>query len=75
MKWLVLAPLAAYWDPASGLAPSTFISGKSVQVTGQFDAPAAQTCQVVGAPAGQPTEAAADVILGCREEFVITSTR
>jgi hypothetical protein len=75
MKWLVLAPLAAYWDPASGPAPSTFTSGKSVQVTGQFDAPAAQTCHVVDASAAQPTEAAADVIHGCREEFVITSVR
>jgi hypothetical protein len=70
-----LSPLAAYWDPASGLVPSSFTSGMSVQVTGQFDAPAAQTCHVVDAPTGQPTEAPADAILSCREEFVITSVR
>jgi hypothetical protein len=70
-----LSPLPAYWDPATGLTPSSFTSDKSVQVTGQFDAPAAQTCHVLDAPVGQPTEAPADVILGCREEFVITSMR
>jgi len=70
-----LSPLPAYWDPASGLTPSNFTSDKSVQVTGQFDAPAAQTCHVIDAAVGQPTEAPADVILGCREEFVITRMR
>jgi hypothetical protein len=67
-----LMPLDAYWDPSSGLKPASFATGATIQVTGHFDDPAARSCHGMSA-AGQSPEPAAQVVMACRETFVITS--
>ena len=66
-----LMPLDAYWDPSSGLKAASFPAGATIQVTGHFDDPAAQSCHVTSA-AGQSPEPAAEVVLACRETFIVT---
>lgn len=57
-------------DPASGVSlgdPNT-----SVRVTGHFDDPAAQTCQLTEPSPGQSLEPVALSIEPCRQTFVVT---
>jgi len=68
-------PLDVYWDPASGITAATFRSGKTVQITGHFDDPAAATCHVASVPAGQSPAAPDAVVLSCRETFVVTGVQ
>jgi hypothetical protein len=65
--------MAAYWNPASGLKPASFPFGPTLRITGHFDDPAALTCHEVDVPAGQATEPPADVVLACRETFIVTA--
>jgi hypothetical protein len=65
--------IAVYWNPASGLKPASFPYRQTLRITGHFDDPAARTCHLVGGPAGQVTEPPADVVLACRETFVVTA--
>lgn len=65
-------PLDVYWNPASGLKPASFIAGASVEITGHFDDPAALTCHVTDVPAGQSPPTSDQVILACRETFIVS---
>lgn len=67
-----LIPLAAYWDPSSRLTPASFPVDGTVQVTGHFDDPAAGTCHATSAPGPSPVPAA-QIVLACRETFVVTT--
>jgi len=67
-----LPPLAAYWDPGSRLTPASFPADGTVQIAGHFDDPAARTCHITSASGASP-EPAAEVVLGCRETFVVTT--
>jgi hypothetical protein len=64
--------LDVYWNPASGLKPASFIAGASVEITGHFDDPAALTCHVTDVPAGQSPPTSDQVILACRETFIVS---
>ena len=68
-----LAALDAYWKPGSGLTAASFTIDKTVTITGHFDDPAAASCHITSQPAGQSQEPAADVVLACREAFVVTA--
>jgi hypothetical protein len=54
--------------------PNGFASpvGAHVQVTGHFDDPAAQTCTAGPLPGDTPPPPAADTVLLCRTQFVVT---
>jgi hypothetical protein len=65
--------IAVYWNPASGLKPTSFPGGQTLRITGHFDDPAALTCHLAGVPSSQVTEPPADVVLACRETFVVTA--
>jgi hypothetical protein len=67
-----LPPLAAYWAPGSGLIAASFPIDKTVQITGHLDDPAARTCRL-SSTSGPSPEPAAEVVLGCRETFVVTT--
>jgi hypothetical protein len=67
-----LPPLAAYWDPSSHLTPASFPADSTVQITGHFDDPAARTCHLTSV-SGQSPEPAAQIVLACRETFVVTA--
>ncbi len=67
-----LMPLAAYWDPSSGLTPASFPADRTVQITGHFDDPAARTCHVTSGSGPSP-EPVAEVVLTCRETFAVTA--
>ena len=68
--------LAAYLAPGSGLDQAQFVPGAIVQVTGHFDDPAAAACRIVrAAPPEWPVLTPAEVVLACREAFVVTSVR
>jgi hypothetical protein len=64
--------LTAVFDPAVGDAVPAFDSEAVVNVTGQFDHPAAQTCRLEPDPDNPPHEL---VVLACRAQFVVTSIR
>lgn len=67
--------LAVYVAPGSGLDQAQFVPGAIVQVTGHFDDPAAAACRIVAAqpePGWRPPTPA-EVVLRCREAFVVTS--
>ena len=68
-----LQSLDAYWDPASGLTPTSFTAGRTMRITGHFDDPAASTCHVASVPKGQSPEPPGAVVLGCREAFIVTA--
>jgi hypothetical protein len=68
-------PLAAYWNPASGLTPSSFPTDRTLTITGHFDDPAASTCHVVPGASAQPSASPDPLVLACREEFVVTSVQ
>jgi hypothetical protein len=72
-----VATLEVYAAPGSGVDQAQFFPGAIIFVTGHFDDPAAAACRVVGAqqePDFQvPT--AAEVVLACREAFVVTSVQ
>lgn len=65
--------LDVYWDPASGLTPKSFPVARTVRITGHFDDPAASSCRVTSVPKGQSPEPPGDVVLGCREAFIVTA--
>ncbi len=67
-----LGALDVYWNPTSGLKPASFVAGKTVQITGHFDDPVASTCHATDVPAGQSPERSDQVVLTCRETFVVT---
>jgi len=67
-----LPPLDVYWNPNSGLKPASFVVGASVTITGHFDDPAAATCKVTEVPAGQSPPAPVQVVLACREAFIVS---
>lgn len=67
-----LPPLAAYWDPSSRLTPASFPADSTVQITGHFDDPAARTCHLTSVSGPSP-EPAAQIVLACRETFVVTA--
>jgi hypothetical protein len=69
-----LPPLAAYWDPSSRLTPASFPADGTVQIAGHFDDPAARTCHLTSGSGASP-EPAAEVVLICRETFVVTAVR
>jgi len=62
------ASLPAYWDPSSGLTTASFPADQTVTITGHFDDAAAANCHVVGS-----SSPASDVVLACREAFVVTA--
>ena len=66
------AALAAYWNPSSHLTLASFRIGQTVQITGHFDDPAARTCHLTLA-AGPSPEPPAQIVLTCRETFVVTA--
>jgi hypothetical protein len=68
-----LPPLDVYWNPTSGLKPATFVAGASVKVTGHFDDPAASTCHITEVPSGQSPPAPDQVVLACRETFIVSA--
>jgi hypothetical protein len=70
-----VVPLDVYWNPSSGLTPASFPADKTVQITGHFDDPAASTCHVTSVPAGQSSEPSDQVVLTCRETFIVTAAR
>jgi hypothetical protein len=68
------AGLAAYWDlPAAPTAttPPALVAGTSVRVTGHLDDATAQMCHLSSGPPGQPTQPPTEVVLSCREEFIV----
>jgi hypothetical protein len=68
--------LEVYAAPGSGVDRTQFVPGAVILVTGHFDDPAAAACRVVAQPAPDvqvPT--AAELVLACREAFVVTSVR
>jgi hypothetical protein len=67
-----LPPLAAYWDPSSRLTPASFPAEGIIQITGHFDDLAARTCNAKSAP-GQSPQPAAQLVMACRETFVVTT--
>jgi hypothetical protein len=67
-----LMPLAAYWDPGSRLTSASFPADRTVQITGHFDDPAARGCHLASA-SGQSPEPAAQIVMACRETFVVTA--
>jgi hypothetical protein len=73
----ILGPtLEVYAAPGSGVDRAQFVPGAIMLVTGHFDDPAAAACRVVAQPAPDvqvPT--AAEIVLACREAFVVTSVR
>ncbi len=69
--------LEVYAAPGSGVDPAQFFPGAIVQVTGHFDDPAATACRVVAAQPepGWQVPTPAEVVLACREAFVVTSVQ
>ena len=72
-----LQTLEAYAAPGSGVDQVQFVPGGIVLVTGHFDDPAAATCRVVGAQLQPDLQVPTpeEVMLHCREAFVVTSVR
>lgn len=68
-----LPPLDVYWNPTSGLKSASFVAGAGVKVTGHFDDPAASTCHITDVPAGQSPPAPDQVVLACRETFIVSA--
>ena len=71
-----LPTLEAYAAPGSGVNQAQFVAAAIVLVTGHFDDPAAAICRLVGQREPElhvPTPA--EVVLRCREAFVVTSVR
>jgi len=68
-----LPPLDVYWNPTSGLKPASFVTGAGLQITGHFDDPAASTCHVTDVAAGQSPPAPDQVVLACREAFIVSA--
>ena len=68
-----LPPLDVYWNPTSGLKTASFVAGAGVQITGHFDDPAASACHVTETPAGLSPPAPDQVILVCRETFIVSA--
>jgi hypothetical protein len=67
--------LEVYVAPGSGLDQAQFVPGAIVQVTGHFDDPAAAACRVVAAQTEGRLPTPAEVVLACREAFVMTSVQ
>lgn len=67
--------LPVYWNPSSGLRPASFPADQTLTFTGHFDDPAAATCRISSAPAGQSPEPTADVVLSCRQAFIVSAVR
>ena len=68
--------LEVYVAPGSGVDQAQFLPGAIMLVTGHFDDPAAAACRVVAQPAPDvQVPPAAEVVLVCREAFVVTSVR
>ena len=69
--------LEVYAAPGSGVDQAKFVPGAIMIVTGHFDDPAAAACRVVAAQLEPDLRAptAAEVVLWCREAFVVTSVR
>lgn len=69
--------LSVYAAPGSGIDQAQFVPGAIMLVTGHFDDPAAAACRVVAAQLEPDLRAptAAEVVLFCRESFVVTSMR
>jgi len=68
-------PLDVYWNPSSGLTPASFPALATVRITGHFDDPAAGSCQISSAQPGSSPEPPTEVVLACRETFVVTSVQ
>ncbi len=66
----ILAPGVSTKKLKYGIDPKDWLK---VRVVGQFDYPAARTCKGVKQDADPPSPA--EVVLGCREKFVITSIK
>jgi hypothetical protein len=78
MTAFILGPtLEVYAAPGSGVDQAQFVPGAIMLVTGHFDDPAAAACRVVAArlEPGLQVPTAAEVVLICREAFVVTSVR
>jgi hypothetical protein len=68
--------LEVYAAPGSGVDQAQFVPGAIMLVTGHFDDPAAAACRVVAQPAPDvEVPPAAEVVLVCRQAFVVTSVR
>jgi len=69
--------LDVYAAPGSGVDQAKFVRGAIMIVTGHFDDPAAASCRVVAAQLEPDLRAptAAEIVLWCREAFVVTSVR
>jgi hypothetical protein len=69
--------LEVYAAPGSGVNQAKFAPGAIMIVTGHFDDPAAAACRVVAAQLEPDLRAptAAEIVLWCREAFVVTSVR
>ncbi len=69
--------LSVYAAPGSGVDQAQFVPGAIMLVTGHFDDPAAAACRVVAAQLEPDLQVptAAEVVLVCREAFVVTSVR
>jgi hypothetical protein len=72
-----LPTLSVYAAPGSGVDQAQFFPGGIISVTGHFDDPAAAACRVVAAQREPNLQVptAAEVVLLCREAFVVTSVR
>jgi hypothetical protein len=68
-----LGALDVYWNPSSGLKPASFVAGTTVEIGGHFDDPSASTCHVTEVPAGQSPEPPDQVVMDCRETFIVTA--
>jgi hypothetical protein len=69
--------LEVYAAPGSGVDQAQFFGDAIVLVTGHFDDPAAASCRVIAArqEPGLQAPTAEEVVLACRESFVVTSVR
>ena len=69
--------LEVYAAPGSGVDQAQFVPGAIMLVTGHFDDPAAAACRLVAAQLEPDLRVpiAAEVVLVCREAFVVTSVR
>jgi hypothetical protein len=59
--------------PGSGVDRGHPGGGAKVQVIGHFDDPAASACRVVSVQPGFQAPTLAEVVLACREAFVVTA--
>ena len=69
--------LEVHAAPGSGVDQAQFVPGAIMLVTGHFDDPAAAACRLVAAQLEPDVRVptAAEVVLVCREAFVVTSVR